>query len=173
MKYIIESVLKDILILEDKTTMTLRELIANTTQYFPVSASNAIGFPYRFTDLHKVDYRGTKSVLFSGLSTSQTLGSQRYKVVLAFYDLELQEDNTFKLPSINTNPVRVRCNCQSYYFQFSYWNWVNNCAYGSAPKPYERKPGSTRPEVNPSHSPGICKHILAFSSQLIDNKSII
>lgn len=57
------------------------------------------------------------------------------------------------------NFVRVRCGCQDFRFRFSWEDRANKCLYGGVPKSYKRKPGSTRPEVNPKHIPGICKHI--------------
>lgn len=57
------------------------------------------------------------------------------------------------------NYVRVRCSCQDFRFRFAWEDRAVKALYGGVPKSYQRKPGSTRPPVNPDHIPGMCKHI--------------
>ena len=55
--------------------------------------------------------------------------------------------------------VAVRCSCLDFFMCFSVWNLKKGCLYGSAPRPYRRVLGSTRPYRNPGQYPGVCKHI--------------
>lgn len=57
------------------------------------------------------------------------------------------------------NFVRVRCSCMDFRFRFAWEDKAVQALYGGRPARYTRKPGSTRPEVNPKHIPGMCKHI--------------
>ena len=57
-----------------------------------------------------------------------------------------------------TNTVRVNCSCSDFYFTFAWYNWQKRCLFGKKPLPYVRKT-VTRPERNPQHLPGMCKHI--------------
>lgn len=55
--------------------------------------------------------------------------------------------------------AKVRCNCLDFYHRFATWNFNDNSIVGRAPIPYQRKT-TDRPEVNPNHVPGLCKHLL-------------
>lgn len=55
--------------------------------------------------------------------------------------------------------VKVRCDCLDFYFRFANWNFSDKSIVGRAPVPYHRKT-LNHPEVNPNHTPGMCKHII-------------
>ena len=57
-----------------------------------------------------------------------------------------------------TNTVKVNCSCSDFYYTFGYYNWRTQTLFGKKPIPYQRKT-TTRPERNPQHLPGLCKHI--------------
>ena len=60
-------------------------------------------------------------------------------------------------------------NCPNFYFMFGYWDKKNEVLSGPSQKKYVRKT-KTRPEVNPQHLPGMCKHILRVIIALKHNK---
>lgn len=60
---------------------------------------------------------------------------------------------------LNTTNVGVYCDCEDYMMRFAAFNIQNKCHLGPPPPPYTRKT-TTRPEANPSHVPGMCKHLL-------------
>ena len=66
---------------------------------------------------------------------------------------------------LNINNVKVHCDCEDYQMRFAYYNIQNNCHIGPPPAPYTRKT-DTRPEANPSHVPGLCKHLLKVAEDL-------
>lgn len=69
-------------------------------------------------------------------------------------------------------PVKVRCSCRDFYFRFAAWNHQKGALFGRIPPKYVRKT-TTRPEVNPKHIPGICKHIQLAAKVLINSKGAI
>jgi len=78
----------------------------------------------------------------------------------------------FYLSELNVNSrIRTRCQCDDYYFMWSYWNSREKALLGPH-KPYVRVPGSNRPPVNPDESPGLCKHLLVLIKKLMKDKLI-
>jgi hypothetical protein len=66
---------------------------------------------------------------------------------------------------LSRHTVRVRCSCLDFYFRFATWNHGDQSIAGPAPKPYVRKTVNM-PEVNPDHTPGICKHLLKIFERM-------
>lgn len=87
------------------------------------------------------------------------LSSTSIKII----DKETKEPLYFERISLTDaskqNYVRVRCSCKDFRFRFAWEDKAVQALYGGRPARYTRKPGSTRPEVNPQHIPGMCKHI--------------
>ena len=54
--------------------------------------------------------------------------------------------------------VKVNCSCLDFHFRFSVWNHQKDALDGDPPQPYVKK--TDREPVNPTKSPGACKHIL-------------
>lgn len=72
-------------------------------------------------------------------------------------------------PKASKNKVLVRCGCSSYYYYYWFWNKKNKAHEGQSLKPYSRKTPSGpngRPEVNPDHVPGLCKHLVFTIKEL-------
>lgn len=68
---------------------------------------------------------------------------------------------------LSDNIVRVRCDCLDFYFRFAPWDFSNDDLFGPKPKPYVRKT-THYPPVNPTRSPGICKHVMKLVLALRD-----
>ena len=68
--------------------------------------------------------------------------------------------------------VQVRCNCSDYRFTWFMWNKEKGSHYGRGFPPYERVT-DTRPERNPVHSPGICKHLMGLLTVLRDKGVLV
>jgi hypothetical protein len=66
---------------------------------------------------------------------------------------------------LNTTNVGVYCNCPDYQMRFAHYNIQNNCHIGPPPKNYTRKT-QNRPEVNPQHVPGLCKHLIKVVNKM-------
>lgn len=65
--------------------------------------------------------------------------------------------------------VQVRCSCPDFYYRWWYYNNKNKVLTGPPMPAYARKT-KTRPEVNPLHIPGACKHIISLTDRLIAAK---
>lgn len=68
-------------------------------------------------------------------------------------------------PTVN-HDILLRCQCQDFYFMWALWDKNQKALIGPY-KPYQRVPGSTRPPVNPTQTPGLCKHQLALIKKLM------
>lgn len=66
---------------------------------------------------------------------------------------------------LNKHNVKVRCSCLDFYWRFAKWNYSDKSVIGPAPRPYVRKT-DTRPPVNPTQTPGLCKHLMKAFDQL-------
>lgn len=70
-----------------------------------------------------------------------------------------------KRPTVRDR-IRMRCQCQDYYFMFAHWNKQEKALVGNI-QPYVRvSPPSGRPPVNPNQYPGMCKHLLSLVKKL-------
>lgn len=76
-------------------------------------------------------------------------------------------DNNFyyinKLSSKN-NEIKVNCTCLDFFYRFAAWNASKDALDGDPPEPYIKK--TDREPVNPTKSPGACKHILKLVNNL-------
>lgn len=50
-------------------------------------------------------------------------------------------------------------NCSDAFFRLNWWNHNEGAIFGRKPRGYKRKT-TTAPSVNPTHKPGICKHMV-------------
>lgn len=158
-----------------KATLTLNQLSNNTKKAFP----NRFGprmkeAKTRVSKLVITPFVGTKILSIRG-DVQGVAEKKIYKVIVTFQNIEFSDtrDQThwirvkvsprkwvYMAPLNPKNVVQVRCSCLDFYFTFAYWDWGVGSLYGRKPKPYKRKT-TTYPERNPTHTPGLCKHLLA------------
>lgn len=116
---------------------------------------------------------------------AEARGEKIYQLVLVFYNVQysLERDGLHPLTvrsrlgdifymqpvSESINPIQVRCNCPYYRFAWAHWNRQEKALSGPAFPTYIRKT-ATRPEVNSSHLPGVCKHLLSLFERLRKDK---
>jgi hypothetical protein len=74
---------------------------------------------------------------------------------------------------LNSETSRVACDCMDFRFRFANNNAKDDSLAGNPPPAYQRVPGSNRPEANPSHLPGMCKHLMRIIQQLKQQKIVI
>lgn len=60
--------------------------------------------------------------------------------------------------------VKVRCTCEDFRWRFSPYNYSDQSLYGEPPEAYAKK--TDRPSVNPSNTPGVCKHLIKLKKEL-------
>jgi hypothetical protein len=119
---------------------------------------------------------------------AEARGMKVYPMVLVFYnvDYSLERDAAHPLSvrprlgepffmapvSEGTNPVQVRCQCPFFRFAWAHWNHESKALSGAPLPTYIRKT-TTRPEVNASHTPGVCKHIIGFFTRLHSDRILV
>lgn len=162
--------------MEKITESSILQLSSNTGVFFGADRKNnsksISSFPLTFTPM----VYSNKLMVES--KTSSSLGT-KYTTRIEFSDVEFSE------PSINTisvegvdgatysffpisnrqNDVKLSCNCLDFYYRFSKYNEKDDSLYGGSPPPYVKK--TDRPPVNPDKIPGMCKHLLRLSDQLL------
>ncbi len=114
---------------------------------------------------------------------AEARGTKVYPLVVTFYnvDYSLERDPEHPLvvrPRIGEpffmrpaseveNPVQVRCQCPFFRFVWAEWDKKNKALSGPVFPAYIRKTSrAARPEVNPTHVPGVCKHLIGIFNKL-------
>lgn len=114
------------------------------------------------------------------LAKGTVRGSQgiEYQVAIQFEDVEYNPQDggvTFassgKEYSITplqkqTTDVKVACTCLDFRWRFAQYNDAKQALFGPKPSLYAKVPNSKRGAANPTHSPGVCKHLLDFADGL-------
>lgn len=157
---------------------TATQLHTNIVTSFPATrkrhnATNEV----TINNVQYIPYLGTKMLHIKSTSTSN---GHNYHQAVQFMRTEFDKmdtpDNVTFMGSdqqeyhihpiiLNNHNVKVRCNCLDFYFRFANWNFNDSSIVGRAPIPYRRKT-TTRPEVNPDHVPGMCKHLLKLMDRM-------
>jgi hypothetical protein len=106
-------------------------------------------------------------------------GPGRYQPVIQFREVSFAEQGasntvTFRAADgqeygivpirLAGSNIKVRCTCLDFYHRFSMHNHSDGSLAGNPPPPYVPKGG--RPSVNPTQTPGVCKHIIKLVEQL-------
>lgn len=110
------------------------------------------------------------TIIFEGVS-STALADAKHKIPYSGHsgagaELYLEQ------PTVDTR-IRMRCQCDDYYFMWQYWNKGKKALVGPHKNYVPVSPPSGRPPVNPSEAPGMCKHLLAMTKELMKNNLII
>lgn len=126
----------------------------------PNVSAGILTFRFRVKSVTKINEGYNTWIQFYNVKFSDhPLSSTSIKII----DKDTKEPLYFERISLvdasKKNYVRVRCSCYDFRFRFAWEDKAVQALYGGRPARYTRKPGSTRPEVNPQHIPGMCKHI--------------
>ena len=163
----------------------VQDLTQNTNNFLPVSRKrqNATD-PIQITQMEILPYVGTKTLNIDALAKSPNTkpAEQRQPGEKAFTDYNTKvifnqvvfepestdenvsfvakDGNEYHMQPIelNSNTVRVNCNCLDFYWRFKSYNAKDQSLAGRAPPPY--KPVSNRGPSNIKRVPGLCKHLL-------------
>lgn len=111
--------------------------------------------------------------------------AKQYNTRIAFTEVEYVDENTPNVVSLeasdgqqyqivpisyNNGDAKVSCDCLDFYYRFAVWNHREDSLLGDAPPPYVKKTDSE--PVNPDRVPGLCKHLIALTTEL-RNENII
>lgn len=162
---------------------TFAELENQTLRTFPNTPNrhNAVN-PVQITQIKLTPSVDAGELLVEAVAK----GGQNYQPKMLFEGVEYQEEDapdniTFTASngdeyhvapiSLKQNNVKVFCTCLDFYYRFATWNANDKSLLGTAPPPYIRKT-QTRPPVNPSKTPGVCKHLLKLATELVTSKIV-
>lgn len=120
-------------------------------------------FPLTNEDRH---YPYKLSIAFNGI-TSSDIPNEKHQFIYAPDGKNIER--YLSTPTV-AHTCQVRCQCPDFYFMWEYYNKQNKSLIGRH-IPYTRKT-TTYPERNPTHSPGLCKHLIQMIKYLMDNNII-
>lgn len=157
---------------------TVSGLEQNISTAFPTTTKrqHATG-EVAIQNIQYIPYIGTKML---HIKASTTSNGHQYKQSIQFNDVvfenaDTEENATFTAADgveTHVQPlvlshlnVKVRCDCLDFYHRFANYNSQDKSLVGKAPPVYVRKT-TTRPPVNPTRVPGLCKHLLKIVDEL-------
>ena len=148
--------------------MNVDTLLNNTNLLLPDAIMKGRSAPGMQVLNYKVsNFIGTKTrKVFSAVKSQEN--PVAYTQILEFNNLDDPEADIVDLDKVK---FKCRCSCRNFYFMWGYWDKQNNALSGPSQKKYTRKT-LTRPEVNPSHLPGMCKHIIRLLIVMKENKVV-
>lgn len=128
--------------------------------------------PIKISEVKWIPYLGTKTLLVRAIAES---GNSVYNPIVMFTDvkygsgdvsLAVDDNKNYILEqlSMSENDVKIRCNCEDFYWRWNYWDHLDNSLYGRKRSPYEAK--TNRGPVNPTESEGMCKHLMKLMKVL-------
>lgn len=161
--------------LEEDSSYT--DLYRGITTAFPNTQRrhNATG-PVQIVRLEYVPFTGSNNLRIDGQARS---GGNTYNPHIMFREVEFQEEDLptnatikavdnqeYHIAPINLANVnvRVKCDCLDFYWRFAAWNSRDDSLIGNPPPPYT--PTGNRPPVNPTQTPGVCKHLIKLIQEL-------
>lgn len=101
-------------------------------------------------------------IVMQGITFSdnpEEISGDMYKLVLT-----PETDYYVDYTSNSNNDVEIRCTCNDYRWRFAYYNGIDGSLYGELPPPYAGDSNSQ--PVNPTKSPGVCKHVMKVVNEL-------
>lgn len=112
---------------------------------------------------------------------AEAYGTRKYPMTMTFFNIDYSEEQTrdyplavtpqkgtrFYMPQLDedTLPVQVRCQCPDFRFTWAEWDKKEHSLSGRNFPRYRRKT-ENRPERNPDHAPGLCKHLYGLVERL-------
>lgn len=139
---------------------TIEDVKGQLVDIIPNPYAKTITFRFRVkSSTHITEGYNTWLQFYNIEYSDHPLSSKSVKIIEKDTGKPLYFEKISLTDSKRKNYVRVRCGCQDFRFRFAWEDRANKCLYGGVPKSYTRKPGSTRPPVNPAHIPGMCKHV--------------
>lgn len=156
---------------------TEQQLHQNVVSAFPSTTKrhNATG-EVAIQNIQYIPYVGTKVLHIKSTATSN---GHQYQQVIQFNGVTFENEDTDTNVTVPTadgreqsmqplelsrHNVKVRCTCLDFYYRFANYNSQDKSLVGKAPPVYVKK--TDRPPVNPSRTPGVCKHLLKLVEEL-------
>ncbi len=151
------------------------------------------GWNYRFSFFNVRPFAGTRTIMFMAETRSITNPRKvSYKLIMQFKEVQFKKITNqeeadeyakkkdwkyvqiqdlhfyYKLPSLKTDDVMVKCACFDFRFSFEYYNKQYGALVGQ-PRLYHSK--NKLPPRNFKRTPGVCKHLYHFALFLCHPKN--
>lgn len=133
-----------------------RVQIPNGIVYIPMMSNNALRIAAKTTTDNEPTYN--TRVLFENLNYTDEDTSDTF----TFKGTDGSMYYIIKPPK--SLDVKVNCSCLDFYYRFALWDSGFKSLDGDAPPPYIKKTDSA--PVNPTRTPGVCKHIMALMDRI-------
>lgn len=163
---------------------SLTDLYKNTVSAFPNTQKRQNSTDtVKIEHLDWIPFQGVKTLFIK--ATVNNEGKKSESIIL-FKNVKYEAKRTKKaLPIIGSNgktffieqlskdtaDVLVRCSCKDFYWTFLHFNSEEKSLYGRDRKKYE---ATYRPDSrNPTHSPGLCKHLIKMANVLKKSNLLI
>lgn len=128
----------------------------------------------RIVQLSWTPYIGVKTLFLRGLAENRRGGGGEYRPIILFKGVQYSDDGEVKVVadgkfyrfaqlSESDNDALVRCDCGDFYWRFNYYDHLDKSLYGNKRKKYEGEM-----PINPTKSPGMCKHLMKMMYALRD-----
>lgn len=152
---------------------TYNTLLAKTVASFPTTNRDATSSAVAVTSIGYIAHPSNGSLEVK----AATSGSQPYTQHVMFDRVQFAPNssaisvNGLDGSNITIQPiqstkaqVRVACSCLDFHYRFAVWNYNDGSLIGDKPPLYQRK--TDRPPVNPTQTPGLCKHLIRVVDRL-------
>lgn len=133
--------------------LSLKKLLRTTPKLFHYNAEDVI--------IQKLDKKKTKTGLPAVQAKAYSVDQYRPNKTKRVHDLYIIGLDSQTKPINGQRRVLVSCSCESYVFTFEY----ANAKYGASKIIYGN--GDAPDFTNPAQAPGMCKHLVALSNELI------
>lgn len=171
--------------IEDQLTESSLGALQNNTNSLqpPSQRRQHVVAPIQIKSMLLIPMRGQRDNGDLKVEAKIQSGQHQYDSTILFHDVIFEDqdrpDNVSFLGAnkqevhmvpiqMARNNAEVRCTCLDFYFTFSKWNQSDKSLYGDAPPPYT--PKTDRAPRNPTHRPGLCKHLLRVVQELKNEK---
>ena len=142
-----------------------------------MEAVNNRGEPREVNIIRTTPLMGNKTLTVK----AEALGKKLYPLTITFYNVDYSWEKDGEHPlmvrpelgktaymspvSESGNPVQLRCQCPDFRHTYAHWDRKEKALSGS-PFPFYQRKTENRPERNPQHRPGVCKHLVGLFERL-------
>jgi len=157
---------------------TFTDLYQSAVDAFPhtTKRQHATG-EVQIHEMSWLPFIGMRTLLLRALAINETSGTH-YRPIILFKNVQYSNEGSDLIDIVSSDnglkyrlkrlsedrDVLLRCQCQDYAWRFIHWNALDKSNYGRDRKPYEAI--SNRGPINPTESPGMCKHLLRLMEVL-------
>lgn len=130
--------------------------------------------PIQISEFSWLPFIGVKTLFVRSTATNE---DRQYRPMILFKNVNYSpEENVVTLTVDNQqvnfeqlggNDVLVRCNCNDFYWRFNYYNHLDHSLYSRKRVRYDAT--TDRGPINPTESPGLCKHLMKMGEILTNN----